>query len=237
MARLFALVPAAGGGARFGGTLPKQYALLAGRAMLASTLDRLQDTLDFHAVAVAIAADDLLYDGAIGARDGVTALRCGGPTRAQTVRNALQALAGTCRDDDWILVHDAARPCVPRDALLRLVAQLEDDATGGLLAIPVADTLKRSDADVDAPRVVGTEDRAGLWQAQTPQMFRYGVLVRACRQAAAADFTDEAQAVEALGFKPRLVRGSQFNVKVTFPDDLPLAAAILASQTTSEKER
>jgi 2-C-methyl-D-erythritol 4-phosphate cytidylyltransferase len=237
MARLFALVPAAGGGARFGGTVPKQYAPLAGRPMLAWTLDRLLGTLAFDAIAVAVAADDLHYDGAIGAREGVTAMRCGGPTRAQTVRNALQALAGACRDDDWILVHDAARPCVPRDALERLVAQLEDEVTGGLLAIPVADTLKRSDGDIDTPRVSCTEDRVGLWQAQTPQMFRYGVLVRACRQAAAVDFTDEAQAVEALGLKPRLVRGSQFNVKVTFSDDLLLAAAILESQATSENAR
>jgi 2-C-methyl-D-erythritol 4-phosphate cytidylyltransferase len=234
MPRLFALVPAAGGGSRFGGTLPKQYALLAGRPLLARTLDRLRDALDLDGIAVAIAADDLHYDRAIGARDGVTVLRAGGPARSDTVRNALQALAATCRDDDWILVHDAARPCVPHDALARLVAHVEHDATGGLLAVPVADTLKRGDGDVDAPRVLRTEDRAGLWQAQTPQMFRYGVLVRACADPAARDCTDEAQAVEAIGLAPRLVRGSQANLKVTFPDDLQLAAAILASQAEGE---
>jgi 2-C-methyl-D-erythritol 4-phosphate cytidylyltransferase len=157
-------------------------------------------------------------------------LRSGGRTRSDTVRNALQALAGTCRDDDWILVHDAARPCVPRDALMRLVAHVERDAVGGLLAVPVADALKRSDGDVDAPRVLRTEDRAGMWQAQTPQMFRYGVLMRALAHPAARECADEAQAVEALGLAPQLVRGSPANLKVTFPDDLQLAAAILASQ-------
>jgi 2-C-methyl-D-erythritol 4-phosphate cytidylyltransferase len=235
--RLIALVPAAGGGARFGGTTPKQYAPLARRPLLAHTMDRLRDALDLHGIAVAIASDDLHYDREIGIRDGVTVLRCGGSTRSDTVRNALLALAGTCRDDDWILVHDAARPCVPQDALARLVAHLEDDAVGGLLAVPVADTLKRGDGDVDAPRVLRTESRAGLWQAQTPQMFRYGVLSRALAQPAALECTDEAQAVEALGLSPRLIRGSPANLKVTFPDDLPLAAAILASQATFENSK
>ena len=234
MARLIALVPAAGGGSRFGGTIPKQYAALAGRPLLARTLDRLRDALDPDGIYVVIAPDDLHYDRAIDVRDGVTVLRCGGPTRSDTVRNALHALAGTCGDDDWILVHDAARACVPRDALVRLVSHLEHDAIGGLLAIPVADTLKRSDGDGDAPHVTRTENRAGLWQAQTPQMFRYGVLTRALAHPAARGSTDEAQAVEALGLAPRLIRGSQANLKVTFPDDLQLAAAILASQATGE---
>jgi 2-C-methyl-D-erythritol 4-phosphate cytidylyltransferase len=231
---MFALVPAAGGGSRFGAAMPKQYAPLAGRPLLAWTLARLRAALDLHGLVVALAPDDDRYDDAIGARQDVTVLRCGGGTRGDTVRNALQALAGTCGDDDWILVHDAARPCVPQDALTRLVAEVRDDAIGGLLAIPVADTLKRAQAARDgaAPRVLRTEDRAGLWQAQTPQMFRYGVLVRALAQAAAAGFTDEAQAVESLGLSPRLVRGSLANIKVTYPDDLDLAAAILASQAT-----
>jgi len=236
-ARLIALVPAAGGGSRFGGTTPKQYAPLAGRPLLAHTLDRLHDALDLHGIAIAIAPDDLRYDREIGVRDGVMVLRCGGSTRSDTVLNALEALAGTCRDDDWILVHDAARPCVPRDALARLVAHLDHDAVGGLLAVPVADTLKRGDGDVDVPRVVRTESRAALWQAQTPQMFRFGVLMRALAHPAASECTDEAQAVEALGLSPLLVRGSQANLKVTFPDDLGLAVAILASQATSENRQ
>jgi 2-C-methyl-D-erythritol 4-phosphate cytidylyltransferase len=234
--RLFALVPAAGGGSRFGAAVPKQYAPLAGRPMLAWTLSRLRAALDLRSIVVALAPEDDRYDREIGAGECVTVLRCGGRTRSDTVRNALQALASTCGDDDWILVHDAARPCVPQEALARLVAQVSDDAVGGLLAIPVADTLKRADGagDGEAPRVLRTEDRAGLWQAQTPQMFRYGILVRALARPAAAECTDEAQAVESLGLSPRLVRGSLANIKVTFPDDLDLAAAILASQATQK---
>jgi 2-C-methyl-D-erythritol 4-phosphate cytidylyltransferase len=232
--RRFALVPAAGGGSRFGAPIPKQYALLAGRPLLAWTLAHLRAAPDLLDIVVALAPDDDRYDREIGVCEGVTAMRCGGRTRSDTVRNALQALAGTCGDDDWILVHDAARPCVPQDALARLVAQVGDDAVGGLLAIPVADTLKRADDVGDATRVLRTESRAGLWQAQTPQMFRYGVLVRALAQPAASECTDEAQAVEGLGLSPRLVRGSFSNLKVTFPDDLDLAAAILASQGTAK---
>jgi 2-C-methyl-D-erythritol 4-phosphate cytidylyltransferase len=234
--RLFALVPAAGGGSRFGAAIPKQYAQLAGQSLLAWTLARLRAALDLHAIVVALAPDDDRYDREIGAREGVSVLRCGGRTRSDTVRNALSNMADTCGDDDWILVHDAARPCVPADALARLVAEVGDDAVGGLLAIPVADTLKRAD-DAEhgaASRVLRTESRTGLWQAQTPQMFRFGVLVRALAHPAASECTDEAQAVERLGLAPRLVRGSLANIKVTFSDDIGLAAAILASQATHE---
>jgi 2-C-methyl-D-erythritol 4-phosphate cytidylyltransferase len=227
---LFILVPAAGGGARFGGVAPKQYAEIAGVPVLARTLARLRACLDAQATLVALAPDDLHYERMPGRLPDVDVLRCGGATRAQTVRNAIAALRDRCADDDWLLVHDAARPCVPPDALARLVEHLRDEAAGGLLAVPVADTLKRSNADADAPRVAATVPRAGLWQAQTPQMFRYGVLARAFAAAGALDCTDEAQAVEAAGGAPRLVRGSPANIKITFPDDLALAAAILAAQ-------
>ena len=161
-------------------------------------------------------------------------LHCGGATRAETVANALAALAGRCGDDDWILVHDAARPCVPVDALRRLVAELADDAVGGLLAVPVADTLKREDRATPG-RVLRTEDRAGLWQAQTPQMFRYGILRAALALPGALRATDEAAAVEALAATgacalPWLIMGSALNIKITFATDLALAAAILALQ-------
>ncbi|MEO8344207.1 MAG: 2-C-methyl-D-erythritol 4-phosphate cytidylyltransferase [Betaproteobacteria bacterium] len=233
-AKLWALVPAAGGGTRFGGATPKQYAPLSGRPLLAWTLDCLRDALPLAGIAVNIVPDDAHYDRMIGVRTGVTVLREGGRTRGETVRNGLQLLATSCADDDWILVHDAARPCVPRAALQRLVAILEHDAVGGLLAVPVADTLKRGDDAVDAPRVLRTEDRAQLWRAQTPQMFRYGLLMRALACPGADECTDEAQAVEALGLSARLVQGSRANIKVTFPDDLQLAAAILAAQANDE---
>jgi 2-C-methyl-D-erythritol 4-phosphate cytidylyltransferase len=168
----------------------------------------------------------------------VAVVRCGGLTRAATVKGALDWLATRCADDDWVLVHDAARPCVPKAALLRLLAQLWDDPVGGLLAIPVADTLKRADtvagASADAPRVLATEDRSELWRAQTPQMFRYRVLCQALAGDDRDAVTDESQAIERLGHRPRLVLGSPANLKVTWPGDLALAAAILAAQETED---
>jgi 2-C-methyl-D-erythritol 4-phosphate cytidylyltransferase len=234
MSAIVALVPAAGGGRRFGGEAPKQYALLGGRAVLACTLDRLAAALSPLPVVVALAAEDMYYDAVVGARNGVEALRCGGDTRAATVANALVALAPRCSEDDWILVHDAARPCVPVDAVLRLTAALASDAVGGLLAVPMSDTLKREDP-AHAGRVLCTEERAGIWQAQTPQMFRFGILRAAFALPDALETTDEAQAVEALAAtgacaRPRLVTGSAQNVKVTYPSDLALAGAIFAMQ-------
>jgi 2-C-methyl-D-erythritol 4-phosphate cytidylyltransferase len=235
--RLVALIPAAGGGNRFGSAMPKQYADLGGQPLLVRAMARLAATLGLAATVVALAPDDVLYERVIGQREGVETLRCGGASRAETVANALLALAARCDDDDWVLVHDAARPCVPKEALRRLMTELSDDAVGGLLAIPVADTLKREDRETPA-RVLRTEDRSGLWQAQTPQMFRYGVLRRAFARPGALAATDEAQAVEALAAsgacaQPWLVTGSTLNIKVTYPGDLALAAAILAAQEDS----
>lgn len=228
MTRLAVVVPAAGGGSRFGGRTPKQYAPLDGRPVLVRTLERLHAGLAPDAMYVAVSADDLEFDR-LARGVPATPLRCGGATRAQTVANAVAHLADLT-DDDWIAVHDAARPCVPLDALARLRVHLQDDPVGGLLAIPVADTLKRGDGNVDPPRVTATIARSGLWQAQTPQMFRAGVLRRALALPNAGEATDEAQAVEALGLAPQLVRGSPANLKITYAEDLALAAAILAAQ-------
>jgi 2-C-methyl-D-erythritol 4-phosphate cytidylyltransferase len=233
-ARVVALVAAAGGGRRFGGAAPKQYALLAGRPVLAHTLDRLAAALSPLPIVVALAPDDAHYDDIIGERAGVETLRCGGDTRAATVANALTALIPRCGDDDWIIVHDAARPCVPVDAVLRLTAELASDEVGGLLAVRAADTLKREDPACPG-RVLRTEERGGIWQAQTPQMFRFGILRAAFARPGVLDATDEAQVVEALAAtgacaRPRLVSGSAQNIKVTYPSDIALAGAILASQ-------
>ena len=235
--RLFAIVPAAGGGTRFGGNVAKQYADLAGRSVIAHSIDRLQ-TLPLAALVVALAPGDREFARCVEPRIGVEAIECGGATRAATVRNAVAALADRGNADDWILVHDAARPCVPRASLRRLVTELGDDAVGGLLAIPVADTLKRADGSGPSPRVIATQDRAHLWQAQTPQMFRYAVLHAALSRSGVADCTDEAQAVEGLaetGFcaPPRLVRGSAANLKITYAEDLLLAIAVLASEKSA----
>ena len=233
-ARTWIIVPAAGGGARFAGSSPKQYADLAGAPLLSRTLDRLA-AIEAQAIIVALAPGDAHFDRMIGARRAIEALRCGGVTRAATVRNALQALATRCEDDDWVLVHDAARPCVPRESLARLIRDVAGDAVGGLLALPLADTLKRAAADGDAPRVLRTEERSRLWLAQTPQMFRYCVLCAAYARDGASDCTDDAQAIEAHAVTgacamPRLVPGSTANIKVTYPGDLALAAAILRTQ-------
>ena len=232
--RRIALIPAAGGGRRFGGDLPKQYADLSGKPLLERTIERIRGALALDAIVVALAPDDAYFRVMGDALRGVEPLHCGGATRAETVANALAALAARCGDDDWILVHDAARPCVPADALQRLIAELADDSVGGLLAVPVADTLKREDRTTPA-RVLRTEDRAGLWQAQTPQMFRYGILRAALALPGALGVTDEGEAVEGLAAtgacaSPWLVAGSALNIKITFAADLALAAAILALQ-------
>jgi 2-C-methyl-D-erythritol 4-phosphate cytidylyltransferase len=240
VARLLVLVPAAGGGARFGGARRKQYAPLDGRPLLACTLERLAKACPDAVLAIAVAPDDEEHRDVLDALpQKVHVIACGGPTRAATVRAALLAVGDAWRDHDWLLVHDAARPCVPVEALQRLRASLADDAVGGLLAVPVADTLKRAAAsagdNAHAPRVERTEDRTGLWQAQTPQMFRFGVIRAALAHADAVDVTDEARAVELLARRggcaaPRLVPGSPLNVKVTYPADLELARAILSLQ-------
>ena len=234
MTRRYALVPAAGGGTRSGRAVPKQYHPILGKPVLAHTLDRLASALALDGVFVAIAPDDERYAQAIGPRPGVEPLPCGGPTRATTIANALAILRSRCRADDWILVHDAARPCVPVGTLRDLVETLENDPVGGLTAVPVADTLKRGDGDAE-PRVARTEARDALWQAQTPQMFRFGVLARAYASGGTADATDDALVVERLAATgacgmPRLVTGSRANLKITFPDDFGLAAAILEAQ-------
>ncbi len=229
-ARLHVVVPAAGNGTRFGGH--KQYADLAGCSVVVRTLERLRTGLAPHALYVAVARDDVEFEHLSGCPPGVHVLRCGGATRAATVANALHELVPDCADDDWIAVHDAVRPCVPLDALARLVQHLADgDIVGALLAVPVADTLKRATSAAAPPTVVATVSRTDLWQAQTPQVFRFGVLRRALAQPGALAATDEAQAVEALGLAPRLVRGSDANIKITHAEDLALATAILAAQT------
>lgn len=229
MPRYFALVPAAGTGARMGGDQPKQYRLLAGQPMLRHALDTLCASPRIQRVFVVLAETDAVWErfdwSGLGVKLAV--LRCGGATRAESVLNGLQAVAEAVRADDWVLVHDAARPCLAPAQLDGLIDQVGDDPVGGILAVPVADTLKRAES---GGRIARTEPRDGLWQAQTPQMFRHGVLMRAL--GAAADVTDEAAAVEALGLRPRLVQGSARNFKVTYAEDVAVAAALLAGAQT-----
>jgi 2-C-methyl-D-erythritol 4-phosphate cytidylyltransferase len=224
--RFHALIVAAGAGSRFASDIPKQYALLEGKPVLQHAIERLAAGLPLAGMTIALAPDDRWYERAIGNRNGITPLRCGGATRAATVRNALGALGGTA-DDDWLVVHDAARPCVDGASLARLRSELEGDDVGGLLAVPVVSALKRAD---DSGRIAGTEARERLWQAQTPQMFRVSVLRDALAQPGSDRVVDCAQAVEMLGLRPRLVAGSASNLKISYPEDLLLAAAILAAE-------
>ena len=223
----FALIPAAGSGARFGGGAPKQYALVAGVPLLRRAIEGLHGATVLDGVFVVLAKNDRLYAERIGKIPGVEPLACGGATRAESVRNGLAAIERRVEAQDWIIVHDAARPCLDVTTLHRLLRELEDEPVGGLLAVPLADTLKRAEPGAGL-RAASTEAREGLWCAQTPQMFRYAILQHALRQADLAKITDEAQAIEALGVKPRLVQGSPMNIKVTYPEDIALAEAILA---------
>jgi len=229
MPRFIALIPAAGGGSRMRGELPKQYLGLAGRPLLFYAIRRLALHPLIQQVFVVLAPGDTRFAGYDwGAFAGkLTPLYCGGETRAASVFNGLVAVDDAIEAADWVLVHDAARPCLGAAELERLLAHGAGDETGGLLAIPVADTLKRADRE---GRAGGTEPREDLWQAQTPQMFRYRLLVDALRARRHLAPTDEAGAIEALGLRPRLILGSPRNVKVTYPEDLALAELILTTQ-------
>ncbi|ANN68050.1 2-C-methyl-D-erythritol 4-phosphate cytidylyltransferase [Bordetella bronchialis] len=220
-ASLIALVPAAGVGARAlaagGDGIPKQYRPLAGLPMLRHSVLALLSDPRVREVRVAVSPGDTWVREAVAGLPRTVWRPCGGATRAQTVANAL-ADSGAA-PDDWVLVHDAARPGLPAEALARLIDACLDDAVGGLLALPVRDTVKAG-----AARVVRTVDRQELWLAQTPQMFRAGLLDSALRDAAERGFdvTDEASAIEAAGHAPLLVPGVMRNFKVTWPEDFAL---------------
>jgi len=218
---------------RFGSDVPKQYAPLAGVPLLRRTIDALNDAIVLEAIFIVLAPQDRLYAEHVGNVRGVEPLYCGGMTRAESVRNGLAAIAGRAAAEDWVLVHDAARPCIDVATLNRLLHELDAEPVGGLLAVPLADTLKRAESGTGL-RAVSTEAREGRWCAQTPQMFRFAILQHAFRKADLGKITDEAQAVEALGVKPRLVQGSSSNIKDTYAEDMALAEAILAQRHKGE---
>ena len=221
----FALVPAAGSGSRMGAATPKQYLDLLGQPLIWHTIRALSAVPEIARVCVVISAGDEWWDGYDwSAFDRLDVLRCGGATRADSVLNGLRECgAGS---GDWALVHDAARPCLDPALVSAMIAELRDDAVGGILAVPVADTLKRAAGE---KRILRTEPRDGLWQAQTPQMFRRGELIAALEAGLGPDITDEASALEKQGRSPKLVMGSPWNLKVTWPQDLQLAEMILHS--------
>jgi 2-C-methyl-D-erythritol 4-phosphate cytidylyltransferase len=224
-----ALIPAAGAGTRFLGGAPKQYLPLAGKPMLWHAVNAVS-VAPVESVFVVLAPGDEQFAridwGALAER--IEPLYCGGESRRDSVYNGMVAAMAGLEADDWMLVHDAARPCLPRRDLARLIEEASADRIGGVLALPVADTVKRVAKDEGGlQRIASTEDRTQLWLAQTPQMFRCGILAHALK-AAKATVTDEASAVEQAGLRPRMVLGSRENIKVTFPEDLQIAEAILS---------
>jgi 2-C-methyl-D-erythritol 4-phosphate cytidylyltransferase len=247
-ARIFVLIPCAGQGARAGlpeadgvAGLPKQYQPIAGTPMIIHTVQAFRALSSALAgVWLVISPDDRDFEDVFPGfnADGEHLLRAGGATRAASVQNGLQALLttpGAAKANDWVLVHDAARCLITPQQIESLIINCRGDAVGGLLAQPLADTLK---AEQSAQlmecgvRVSTTLDRAGKWLAQTPQMFRIGALLQALERAAhdGSVVTDESSAMEALGLSPRLVRGSALNLKITYPEDFALAEAILLSR-------
>jgi len=227
--KYWAVVPAAGVGKRMQADRPKQYLEIEGRPLIDYAITRLVMDPHIEGVVVAISADDGYWPTLNLALTKPLWVAEGGVERCHSVLNALQQLATHAHEDDWVLVHDAARPCVRPEDITRLIEQLTDDPVGGLLAIPVRDTMKRAEAN---RRVITTEDRQGLWHALTPQMFRYGKLRHALEQALEDEalVTDEASAMELAEYEPLLVEGHADNIKVTHPEDLALATFYLHQQ-------
>jgi 2-C-methyl-D-erythritol 4-phosphate cytidylyltransferase len=232
--RYWLVMPAAGSGSRFGGKVPKQYAALLGRSVIEWALSPfLQDSRCVGIMVALSAADRRWPQVARRLPAGAVSTAAGGAQRSLSVRNALAALTGRAAGSDWILVHDAARPCLDQGDLARLLQGLGTHPVGGLLATPAADTLKRAQDDGGEGREVAeTVDRSQLWRALTPQMFRYGSLCAALDAAHGAGRfpSDEAQAIEWAGAHPRLIEGRSANLKVTTADELALAAAILRAR-------
>jgi len=225
--RYYGLIPAAGAGERMGQPKPKQYLDLLGRPMLYHSVKALLADARIDTVFVVLAPADREFKQYHWSEFGerLAPLYCGGATRHDSVLNGLVAASSTVEPDDWWLVHDAARPCLGQRELQRMLDELTADEVGGILGVPVADTLKRADP---VARIRSTESRENLWQAQTPQMFRHGLLLQALGRT--AKLSDEAGAVEAMGLSPKLVQGSAANLKVTYAEDLQLAQAILTSR-------
>jgi len=221
--KYWVVVPAAGQGLRMGKHYPKQYLHLHGKPILQHTLERLY-LPQVESLVVGLAPDDN-YWPTLNLPFPVLSVT-GGAERCHTVFKCLQTLQPLAQPQDWVLIHDAARPCVQPTDLEKLMTQLADHPVGGLLALPVRDTMKRAD---EQGRVIETISRINLWHALTPQMFRFAILLEALQNALQNDWnvTDDAQAVEKLGYHPILVEGQPDNLKITHPQDLSLAAILL----------
>jgi 2-C-methyl-D-erythritol 4-phosphate cytidylyltransferase len=227
--KYWAVIPAAGVGVRMGLGVPKQYLPVCGKSVIEHTLERFCRYPSISGVVVTIAQGDQYWDRLTMEYAAPVWVAMGGEERCHSVLAALRHLAEVGGPDDWVLVHDAARPCVRPEDLDRLIHTLSDHPVGGLLALPVRDTMKRADRD---RQVTETVDRNSLWHALTPQMFRLKPLMEAIEQALARGqlVTDEAQAMELRGLSPRLIEGHADNIKITHPEDLALAELYLRRQ-------
>ncbi|HQQ62272.1 MAG TPA: 2-C-methyl-D-erythritol 4-phosphate cytidylyltransferase [Pseudomonadales bacterium] len=228
----WAVIPAAGIGSRFlsesSNHTPKQYTHINGRTILEHSAHTLLQNPRLQKVVIALHANDIQARQLPSLKHEKVHFVEGGAERADSVSNALRFLRDHVRPDDWILVHDAARPCLAAQDLQKLIDTLQDDPVGGILAVPAIDTLKR----VDGRTIIDTVDRSTIWQAQTPQMFRYDLLLDALQHAADKKIpvTDEASALEICGHTARVVEGSRSNIKITYPDDLALAVFYFRQQ-------
>ncbi|MFT4629103.1 MAG: 2-C-methyl-D-erythritol 4-phosphate cytidylyltransferase [Arenicella sp.] len=229
IARIWVIVPAAGSGQRMATNTPKQYLQIQGKTILETTLDLFLANDQIARVVVSLAADDLLWPTLPCASNAKVISTLGGSTRALSVCNGLVALKAWVDDADWVLVHDAARPCLSAGALNDFILKLRVHAVGGILAVPVKDTLKLSKST--SGQILKTLNRDNVWHAQTPQMFRYGLLLDAMQQALTSghEITDEASAMELAGYSPQLIESDSRNLKVTTPEDLTLATFLLTN--------
>ncbi len=216
------MIPAAGTGKRMNADRPKQYLPLAGKTVIEHTLDRFLCHHALSGIVVALDKDDCYWKALKIVNDTRLKTVVGGAERCHSVLNALADLRNNAAPHDWVLVHDAARPCLTMEDLDLMLLSLTEDAVGGILAVPVKDTIKRGTTDL---RIAETVDRKALWHALTPQMFRLGLLTEALSESLQDHYlvTDEASAVEHIGLKPRLVKGRADNIKITHPEDLSLA--------------
>jgi len=227
--KFWSVVPAAGVGSRMAAAVPKQYLQLHGKTVIEHTLSRLSSHPQMSGVVVAISmGDEHWQDLELWTYNNIQVAN-GGAERCHSVLNGLKLLSGIAAADDWVLVHDAARPCIHHDDLSHMIEVLKDHPVGGLLGLPVADTMKRTSGDGD---VLETVSREHLWRALTPQMFRLGQLHQALQTALDDGFlvTDDASAIEHIGLKPRMIAGRGDNIKITRPEDLSLAEMYLAQQ-------
>lgn len=233
---IWAVVPAAGQGRRMGSESPKQYLPLMGQPVITQTLTRLSRLPALQAIVVALHPNDLLWAQTPKPEQPPVITVTGGEERCQSVYNGLLALADHADEHDWILVHDAARPCVRIADIELLLAAVNEQGVGGLLASRITDTIKRGDVDNETPSVVETLDRSCLWRALTPQVFRYGLLRQALQRVIekGEQVTDEAQAIERAGQRPLLVAGNADNIKITHSQDLRLAEYYLRQQTAAD---